>query len=125
MKFFERESAKPISPVTALIARALAFIDSHAQENIKTEDVVAAAGVSRSLLDLRFREFCGETVSAAITRRRLEEVKRLLSKTNLSIRAITSRCGFANPNHLKNLFRRHFGLSMRRWRGSTDNTKCA
>lgn len=121
----ERESAKPVSPVTSLISRALAFIDAHASENIKTSDVVTALGVSRSLLDLRFREFRDETVSAAITRRRLEEVRRLLSKTNLSIRAITSRCGFANPNHLKNLFRRHFGQSMRRWRDSTDSTKCA
>lgn len=118
-KMVERESAMPISPVTALIARAQAFIDAHAAENIKTEDVVAALGVSRSLLDLRFREFRGETLAYAIIVRRLDEVKRLLGKTNLSIRAITSRCGFTNPNHLKNLFRRHFGVSMRIWRSTT------
>ena len=115
-KMVERESAMPISPVTTLIARTLAFIDAHAAENIKTADVVAALGVSRSLLDLRFREFRGETVSAAITRRRLEEVRRLLAKTNLSIRAITSRCGFANPNHLKNLFKKRIGMPMGEWR---------
>jgi len=118
-KMVDRESAMPISPVTALITRAQAFIDAHAAENIKTEDVVAALGVSRSLLDLRFREFRGETLAHAITMRRLDEVKRLLGKTNLSIRAITSRCGFTNPNHLKNLFRRHFGVSMRNWRSAT------
>ena len=121
-KMVERESAMPISPVTALIARAQAFIDAHAAENIKTADVVAAIGVSRSLLDLRFREFRGETLFHAITARRLNEVKSLLDKTNLSIRAITSRCGFANPNHLKNLFRRHFGTSMRIYRKSTELT---
>ena len=115
-KMVERESAKPVSPVASLIARALAFIDGHAAENIKTADVVAALGVSRSLLDLRFREFHGETVSQAITSRRLAEVKRLLSKTRLSIRAITAKCGFSNPNHLKNLFRRRYGISMRDWR---------
>ena len=115
----ERESAKPISPVTALIARALAFIDSHAQENIKSADVVAAAGVSRSLLDLRFREFRGETVAESIARRRLEEVKRLLEDTGLSIRAITAKCGFSNANHLKNLFKRTTGMSMREWRRLT------
>ena len=118
-KVVERESAKPISPVTALIARSLAFIESHAQENIKTADVVAAVGVSRSLLDLRFREFRGETVAESIARRRLAEVERLLEDTGLSIRAITAKCGFSNANHLKNLFRRATGKSMREWRRQT------
>ena len=117
-KMVERESAKPVSPVAALIARALAFIDAHAAENIKTADVVSALGISRSLLDLRFREFRGETVSKTIANRRLDEVKRLLSETGLSIRAITAKCGFANPNHLKNLFKRRYGLSMRDWRNN-------
>ena len=116
-KMAERESARPISPVTALIARALAFIAAHAEENIKAADVSAALGVSRSLLDLRFREFRGETVSKAIARRRLEAVKRLLSDTGLSIRAISAKCGFANANHLKNVFRRSCGMSMREFRG--------
>ncbi len=115
-KIVERESAKPISPVASLIAHALTFIDAHAAENIKTSDVAAALGVSRSLLDLRFREFHGETVAVAITKRRLAEVKLLLADTNLSIRAITKKCGFANPNHLKNLFKRQYGLPMREWR---------
>ncbi len=117
-KMVERESAQPVSPVTSLIARALAFIDEHAAENIKTADVVAALGVSRSLLDLRFREFRNETVAQAITSRRLAEVARRLRSTNLSIRAISAACGFGNVNHLKNLFKRKFGTPMRNWRKS-------
>jgi len=117
-KIEERESAKPISPVTSLIARAVAFISANAEKNIKVSDVANALGVSRSLLDLRFREFRNETISKAITRTRLESVKRLLSDTGLSIRAISAKCGFANPNHLKNLFKRHFGKSMREWRAN-------
>ena len=122
-KMEERESAKPISPVTSLITRALAFISANAEKNIKVADVADALGVSRSLLDLRFREFRNETISKAITRTRLESVKRLLSDTGLSIRAISAKCGFANPNHLKNLFRRHFGMSMREWRADAIDSK--
>ena len=47
---------------------------------------------------------------------RLNEVKRRLRKTNASIRAISRECGFANPNHLKNLFKRQFGITMRDYR---------
>ena len=70
-------------------------------------------------VDLRFREFRGETVAESIARRRLAEVKRLLEDTGLSIRAITAKCGFSNANHLKNLFRRATGKSMREWRRLT------
>ena len=121
-KIVERESTRPISPVTALVERAINFIDSHASENIKVSDVVSAIGVSRSLLDLRFREFKGETVSKAITNRRLEAVKRALSDIDLSIRAISAKCGFSNANHLKNLFKKRFGISMREWRLSRKSS---
>ena len=52
---------------------------------------------------------------------RLTEVKRRLRKTKQSIRGISRECGFANPNHLKNLFKRHFGMSMREYRKAIDN----
>jgi len=119
-KIVERESAKPISPATALIARAIAFIEVHASKNIKTADVTEYLSVSRSLLDMRFRELRGETVAQAIASRRLADVKRLLSDTKLSIRAITAKCGFSSPNHLKNMFKRHFGTTMRNYRAVTS-----
>ena len=115
-RLVERESTRPLAPATTLVERALSFIADNASRNIKAGDVASALGVSRSLLDLRFKELRGETLAHAIASGRLGEVKRLLAGTGLSIRAITSTCGFANPNHLKNLFRRKFGISMREWR---------
>ncbi len=115
-KMVERESARPVAPATVLVTRAMEYIDANAARNIKAPDVVKAMGVSRSLLDMRFRELRGETVSDAIANRRLEEVKRQLSETSLSIKAVSAACGFGNVNHLKNLFRRKFGMSMREWR---------
>lgn len=115
-KMVERESARPVPPVAALMARAIAFIDAHAAENIKAADVVEALGVSRSLLDRRFREFRNETTANAITARRLKEVAQRLCRTNMSIHAISASCGFQNANHLKNLFKRKYGMSMREWR---------
>ena len=78
--------------------------------------LVETLGVSRSLLDQRFREFRNETTATAITARRLKEVAQRLCQTKLSIRAISASCGFQNPNHLKNLFKRKYGMSMREWR---------
>ena len=57
---------------------------------------------------------CGKNTMKPIAR--LNEVKRRLRKTNASIRAISRECGFANPNHLKNLFKHQFGITMRDYR---------
>ena len=120
---FERESTAHISPSTTLIKRALAFIDRNCEKPIRVKDVIDYLGVSRSLADLRFRETRGETLSQAITRRRLEEVARKLAKTHLPIHKISTSCGFSNVNHLKNLFRRHYGKSMREWRSGTTRDR--
>jgi YesN/AraC family two-component response regulator len=36
--------------------------------------------------------------------------------TNEKIDTIAVLCGYTNPNYLKNLFKKHFGLSMRDFR---------
>ena len=120
-RIVERESARQTTPATALLRRATDYIVRNAAKNIKTADVAKHLGVSRSLLDLRFREANGKTTSAFISETRLAEVRRRLRKTKQSIRGISRECGFANPNHLKNLFKRHFGMSMREYRKAIDN----
>ena len=117
-RMVERESAKQTKPTAALLRRATDYIARNAVRNIKATDVARHLGVSRSLLDLRFREANGKTTSALIAEARLSEVRRRLRKTKQSIRSISRECGFSNPNHLKNLFRRHFGMSMRDYRSA-------
>lgn len=68
----------------------------------------------------KVRRILNETLANAITERRLKEVARRLRQTNLSIHAISASCGFQNPNHLKNLFKRRYGMSMREWRAIRD-----
>ena len=111
-----RESTTPDTRAGALIRRALDYINANACTEISVDDVVRALKVSRRLADLRFREIQGETIRETITARKLEEVRHLLSTTKLPIDSITSDCGFRNANHLKNLFKRRFGMSMRDYR---------
>ena len=73
-------------------------------------------GVSRPLLDLRFRETQRYTVGQLITSTRLGEVARRLRETKLSISSIQELCGFRNANALKNLFKSRYGMSMRDYR---------
>ena len=111
-----RESTSRLLSAQALIDRAREFINAHATRGITPQDVATHLHVSRQLLDLRFHESSKGTVGEHITRRKLAEVKRLLTQTTTPISHITELCGFANENALKNLFKRTTGLSMRDWR---------
>lgn len=111
-----RSSTAADNPSSALANRALQYIEQYALTGITPPDVVQYLNVSRSLLDLRFREAFDMSVLDAILSRRLGEVRRLLETTTLPISVIAARCGYRDANYLKNQFRRHFSKSMRDWR---------
>ena len=111
-----RASSAPPSPSGVLVQRALDWIEVHACEGAGAADVAKALNVSRSLLDLRFRQLRDGTLLGAIHDRRLREVCRLLRETDDPIEAICGGAGFGNPAALRHLFRRRFGCSMRQWR---------
>ena len=78
--------------------------------------MAARLGISRTLLDLRFRETQKTTVWRLITDVKLAEVERKLRQTRVSIGILHDLCGFPNANALKNLFKSRHGMSMRQWR---------
>ena len=111
-----RESTVAQSESGKLVQKVLAYIGREATRGIGVEEVARRFKVSRSLLELRFRELQNESVYEAMLRIRLEEVKRLLRQTDDPISEITSACGWKNPIPPKSLFKRRFGISMRDWR---------
>lgn len=114
-----RESTVPQSEAGKFIQRVLVYINKEACKGIGVKDVARRFNVSRSLLELRFRELQGESVYEAMLRIRLEEVKRRLSQTDEPISVITESCGWNNPTPPKVLFKRRFGISMRDYRNQS------
>lgn len=111
-----RASTRPESSTGMLVQDALAFIQENARLGIGIEDVRKHLGVSRSLMDLRFREICGKSVLAILTEIRLKELKSALKSSNEPIGEITARLGWTSPNYPKRLFKNRFGCSMLEWR---------
>ena len=118
-----RESTSEQSNAGRLVQKAIAYIDRHVLEGIGVSDVVRHLKCSRRLADLRFRELHGRSILETITERRLDEVKRRLAGTKEKIDSIALACGYSNPNYLKNLFRKRFGMNMRDFRNSTKTTQ--
>jgi transcriptional regulator GlxA family with amidase domain len=111
-----RESTTAHSKAGRLVQKILAYINAEAVTGIGVEDVAAKFKVSRSLLEMRFRELQGESVYEAMLRIRLDEVKRRLRHTDETIAEITAACGWKNIAPPKTLFKKRFGMSMREYR---------
>ena len=116
VKVVERESAVAATPTAHILSRALDFIRKNAVKGIKVDDVAKALGISRRLADLRFQQFSGETINEAITRHKLDAVKKLLATTDRPIKVISESCSYTDLAYLKTLFKRRFGCTMREWR---------
>ena len=111
-----RESTVSQSEAGKFVQKVLAYIEREAVKGIGVKDVVLKFKVSRSLLEMRFRELQNESLYEAMLRIRLEEAKRLLRQTKTPISEITSVCGWNNPTPPKVLFKKRFGVSMREYR---------
>lgn len=111
-----RESTRIVPPAKALVERALDFIERHANENISSADVRRHLGVSRQLLDLRFREFRNRSVGQEIVFARVGRIKRLLSSRPRSITEIAGLCGFSDASALSRYFKRATGITPSKWK---------
>lgn len=111
-----RESTSAVSSAGKLVQRALAFIRSHATEAIKPRDVAAYLKVSRSLIDLRFRELQGESIGDVILHHRLDEIRRRLIASNDKIKNIADQCHFAKFCRLSASFCKEYGCTMGEYR---------
>lgn len=115
-KIVERESAQPVQPATVLVDRAVSFISANACRGIGVPDVVRHTCVSRSLLDLRFRQLRGRSIHQEILDVRFARLTDLLRVSTSSIGLLASECGFNDTDNLMRQFKRRYGCTMRTWR---------
>ena len=94
------------------------YFEQQALSGIGATDVAKRLGVSRRLIDMRFRQLGLPSVADELTTRRIGKVKQLLVETRLALDRIADLSGFANADSMRNLFRRRFGLSMRAFRNA-------
>ena len=94
------------------IEMALSFLEAgfHRPE-IGVEDLAEAAGISEPHLHVLFRKHLEQTPHQALTLRRIQEAKWLLSGTFQTIKAISLECGFLNIETFYRSFKKTVGLT--------------
>jgi LacI family transcriptional regulator len=101
-----------------LVASALQFIRQHACDGINVEDLLCRLGVSRSVLQRRFRQSTHRSVHDAIIAERLRKVKELAAETSLSLPEIAERTGFVHAEYLSTVFKERTGTTISDYRKS-------
>lgn len=99
-----------------IISRVEAYIRDHFRENINREDVAAIAYITPNYLSKQFRIKKGMNLREFINQIRIEEAKRLLLTTNLSVSEVAGLSGYENISYFSTVFRKYTGMSPIDWR---------
>ena len=81
-----------------------------------TEQLAERFGVSRAILDRAFADDVGLSPSKMLMRLRLDEAKRLMAATDLTLAEIAARLGYCNAAYFTNIFRDSEGVAPKEWR---------
>jgi AraC-like DNA-binding protein/mannose-6-phosphate isomerase-like protein (cupin superfamily) len=98
------------------VARAVAYLETRAAEEIKISAVAGHVALSSSRLAHLFKEHTGRSMITYLHELRLEKASRLLQESTLPTHAVASECGFGDARFFHRVFRRHFGCSPSVWR---------
>lgn len=100
-----RRSTDVVAVADAPVAKALRFIRDYSQGPVAVATVAKAVGLSRRVLERRFRRELNSSVLAEIRRVRTDQIARLLVETHLPISDIAESLGFPDGPHFARYFR--------------------
>lgn len=113
----QTESSPPLLPPDYTLK--FRQIETYMQQNIgttlTTEALLAASGLSLSTLKRIFRQEAGCGVIHYFLKLKINEAKRLLLETELTVSEISDRLGFSSVHHFSNLFKKYTGVSPRQY----------
>lgn len=103
------------------VHRILRFINDHYQENLSLDQIAGSLHLNKYYMCHCFKEVTGYTINVYLSKRRLDEAKKMLRTTDLPIGQISDQIGFNSPIHFSRLFKQHLGVSPQAYRNMNTN----
>ena len=88
------------------IEKVCKFIEENYHTDITLEEAASQCSLSSFYFSKLFKKSKKVTFIEFLTNRRIEEARKYLSKTNLSIKEISQRVGYNDPNYFTRVFKR-------------------
>ena len=94
------------------------YIKKHYAEKLTLDSLAKEVFLSKSYLSSIFKKETGMSLTAYITRVRVEKSKKLLLEDNTSLAHISSLCGFKDQSYFTKVFKKETGLSPKLFRNN-------
>jgi AraC-like DNA-binding protein len=104
------------------VASAKQFVQSHAEEPIKLEQVVRHVKVSRFYFCKLFKKATGMTLTEYVARVRVEKAKTLLGDPSLRISEVVYAAGFGSIPRFNSVFKHFVGMPPTEYRAGLRST---
>lgn len=99
-----------------MMTRAISYIEHHYSEDINLTDIANYAQLSSYHFSRVFKKHMNCSPYQYLINYRINNAKKLLYNTNLSIKEIALACGFNSTSHFVTTFKNHTNLSPKRFR---------
>ena len=99
-----------------MIKQAIRYISSNFSKNVTLEDVAEHVHLNPSYFSTLFKQSTGSSFREYLNMVRIEESKRLLSATDLSIIDIALAAGFEDQSYFTKVFKKYTGLTPKQYR---------
>ncbi|HZR41131.1 MAG TPA: helix-turn-helix domain-containing protein [Ktedonobacteraceae bacterium] len=113
---------EPPSLDGATLEPVLRWMEEHAHQELRLEDIAAQAMMSTRTLSRRFREQTGTTPLQWLNRARLRKAQCLLETTDYSVEWIASQVGFGSSTTFRDQFKRLVSVNPQAYRRAFRGT---
>ena len=120
LEIVRRASTQSMRTCDRKVALAMEQIRLKACEGISPGDVARTFGVSRRMVELRFKAATGKTIGEAILERRLAAACDYLAAGKSSVSAIANFCGWGSDVAFRKAFKSRFDKSPMQWRSQAN-----
>ncbi len=97
----------------------IAYINQHYPEKITLDEIAKTAGVSEREATRCFKKNIGQSPMEYLIKYRLNQSKKLLLETDMTITNICQQCGFSDSAYFGKVFRKSYGMTPSEYRSSS------
>ena len=102
----------------AVVARALAYIDTHLPNPVDLDNCADRANVSRRQLERLFKQYLDRSPKAYIADLRLSQARALLAESAMTTLEVAIACGFNSTDTFLKAFKKRYGATPHHFRMS-------
>lgn len=112
-RLVKRHAMKPYSPP---VQKTIACIETDLSADLKLHTLAKLQNLSSAYLSDLFKRETGQTLTAFVNQKRIQQAMQLLRSTHLQIQTIAQHCGMPDVQYFSKLFKKMTGKTPREFR---------